>query len=258
MALKYKFKTKEEIPGEHQPFYAERDGAWILDVDGAVDKSKLDEFRTTNVALMKQLDDLKKQFEGIDPEQVRKLAEDKRKLEEEQAVKNGEVEKLIASRLQSAKADFEKRFGAVTSERDALTARLSELQIDQGVIAAATRGGLQLRQSAIPDLTSRARSMFRLENGEARAFDQDGKVRVGSNGAAPMTLDEWVQTLVADAPHLFEGNSGGGASGNGSGGVGNIENPWKRETRNITKQGEIFRKDPAKARALAAAAGVKI
>ena len=31
---------------------AERYGAWVLDVDGAVEKSKLDEFRTTNVALL--------------------------------------------------------------------------------------------------------------------------------------------------------------------------------------------------------------
>ena len=36
MSLKSKFKTKEEIPAEHLSYYAERDGGWILDVDGAV------------------------------------------------------------------------------------------------------------------------------------------------------------------------------------------------------------------------------
>jgi hypothetical protein len=257
MALKFKFKTKEEIPAEHQPLYAERDGAWVLDVDGAVEKAKLDEFRTTNVALMKQLEDLKKRFDGIDPEQVRRLAEDKRKLEEEQALKNGEVEKLIASRLQAARADSDRQLSALTSERDALNARLADVQINQRLIEAATRRGL--RGSAIPDVTARARAVFRLDNGEPRAFEADGKtVRVGRNGSSPMTLDEWVEGLVADAPHLFEGNSGGGASGGGSSGTAIIENPWKRETRNLTKQGEMLRKDPARARALAAAAGVKI
>ena len=34
------------------PCYAERDGAGLLDVDGAVEKSKLDEFRNTNVSLL--------------------------------------------------------------------------------------------------------------------------------------------------------------------------------------------------------------
>jgi hypothetical protein len=45
MPLKYKCKTKDEIPAEHLPLYAEREGAWVLDVDGAVEKSKLDERR---------------------------------------------------------------------------------------------------------------------------------------------------------------------------------------------------------------------
>ena len=44
MALKFKVKSKEEIPAEHAALYAEREGAWVLDVDGAVDKSKLDGF----------------------------------------------------------------------------------------------------------------------------------------------------------------------------------------------------------------------
>ena len=80
MALK--FKTKDEIPAEHLSLYAERDGGWVLDVDGAADKSKLDEFRTTNVSLLKERDELKKRFEGIDPEEVRKLADEKHRLEE--------------------------------------------------------------------------------------------------------------------------------------------------------------------------------
>lgn len=70
MPLKFKFKTKDEIPADHLPLYAEREGGWILDVEGAVDKSKLDEFRHTNVSLLKERDDLKKRYEGIDPEEV--------------------------------------------------------------------------------------------------------------------------------------------------------------------------------------------
>lgn len=62
--------------------YTEKEGAWVLDVEGAVEKSKLDEFHNTNVTLLKERDDLKKRFEGIDPDQVRSLAEEKRKLEE--------------------------------------------------------------------------------------------------------------------------------------------------------------------------------
>ena len=51
MALKYKYATKQEIPAEHQSLYVERDGAWTLDADGIVDKSKHEEFRANNIAL---------------------------------------------------------------------------------------------------------------------------------------------------------------------------------------------------------------
>ena len=86
MPLKFKFKSKDEIPADHLPLYAEREGGWVLDVEGAVEKSKLDEFRNTNVSLLKERDDLKRRFEGIDPDEVRKLADEKRRLEEDRVL----------------------------------------------------------------------------------------------------------------------------------------------------------------------------
>src|ERR1041385_1478686 len=142
MALKFRFKTKEEIPAESQSLYVERDGGWVLDVDGAVDKSKLDEFRTNNITLTNQLAEQKKRFEGIDPDEVRKLAEEKRKLEEAQQIKGGEVEKVVEGRLRNAKTEWDKQFNAITAERDSLNAKLTAIQIDQGVITAATKKGL--------------------------------------------------------------------------------------------------------------------
>src|SRR6266481_1624967 len=79
MALKFKFKSKDEIPAELAAHYVERDGAWMLDADGVADKAKLDEFRSNNVALLKQLEEQAKKYEGIDPEEVRKLADEKRR-----------------------------------------------------------------------------------------------------------------------------------------------------------------------------------
>jgi hypothetical protein len=83
MALKYKYATSRKFLLNNNPFYVERDGAWLLDADGVVSQSKLDEFRQNNIALTNQL----KRFEGIDPDAVRQLAEDKRKLEEAQQLK---------------------------------------------------------------------------------------------------------------------------------------------------------------------------
>ena len=161
MALKYKFKAREEIPAELQSLYVEREGAWTLDAEGVVEKAradelrtKLDEFRTSNVTLTNECNELKKRFEGIDPEEVKRLGEEKRRLEEEQRLKEGKFAEVMESRLKNAKADWEKQLGTVTSERDVLTSRLTAIQIDQAVVSEATKRGL--RPTALPDITSRA------------------------------------------------------------------------------------------------------
>ena len=254
MALKFKFKTREEIPAEQQPLYIERDGVWLLDVDGAVDKTKLDEFRNNNVALIKERDDLKKRFEGIDPEEVRRLAEEKQRLElQAKGHKPEELEKIIENRVKSLKSEWEKQITGLTTERDALNARLTTIQIDQGVTTVATKRGL--RPTAIPDITSRARSVFRLVNGVPTAFEADGKtVRYGKDGITPMTLEEWIDTQVSEAPHLFESNSGGGAASNSARTQPSVKNPFKRETWNLTEQMKLQKTDPQLAARLKAAA----
>jgi len=259
MALKFKCKSKDEVPADQAALYVEREGEWVLDVEGVVEKAKHDDFRTANVALRKELEEQKKRFEGIDPEEVRKLAEEKQKLEETQQLKLGEVEKVLETRLKTARADWDKQFGAVTAERDALNTRLASIQIDQGVITVATKKGL--RPTAIPDITARARSVFRLVNGAPTAFEPDGKtVRVGKDGITPMNLEEWVDAQVSDAPHLFESNAGGGAAGDASGGGGatratrSVKNPFRKETWNLTEQMKLMKSDPQLAARLKAAA----
>ena len=265
MALKYKFKAKDEVPAEHLSLYTERDGAWVLDVEGAVEKAKLDEFRNTNITLAKERDELSKRFEGIDPDEARALLAEKQKLEEEKllrgnadpnaaekaekdkAAERERIEKVIEGRVKGIKAELEKQVGSLTTERDALNARLTAIQIDQGVITVATKRGL--RPSAIADITARARSVFKLVNGNPAAFEADGKsVRYGRDGLTPMTLEEWVDTQVSEAPHLFESNAGGGAAGNTSGGgarpQGLQKNPFKKETWNLTEQMRLQKSDP--------------
>jgi hypothetical protein len=257
MALKYKYAKREEIPAEQAGFYVERDGAFILDAEGATDKTKADEMRNHNIELRKQLEQLNARFEGIDPEQVRQLAAEKQRLEEERQLKAGEVDKVVENRVKSLKADWDKQVATLTTERDTLTSRLTAIQIDQGIITAATKRGL--RPTAIPDITARARMVFKLVNGAPRAFEADGTtVRYGRDGVTPMTLEEWVDAQTSDAPHLFESNAGGGAAGNpaggGTGSNRSVRNPFRKETWNVTEQMKLQKSDPALAARLKAAA----
>jgi hypothetical protein len=247
MALKTKFKTREEIPAELQPHYIEQAGEWVLDHDG---KAKLDEFRQNNITLTNQL----KRFDGIDPDAVHQLADDKRKLEEAQQLKAGEVDKVLEARLKTARAEWDKTHGVVVAERDALTGRLTAIQIDQAVVSEATKRGL--RPTALTDITARARMTFKLVNGVPQAFEADGQTaRMGKDGTSPMTLAEWVDALVSDAPHLFVANAGSGAAGSGGGAAGNrsVKNPFRKETFNLTEAMKIEKNDPALAARLKAA-----
>ena len=234
MALKNKYANAGEVPAELKSFYVERDGAFHLDAER---DGKIDELRQTNITVMKERDELKKRFEGIDPDAVRQLAAEKTRLEEEQRLKHGKFQEVLDARLKGARTEWDKVHAPVVAERDALTGRLTAIQIDQAVVTEATRRGL--RPTAIPDITSRARLNFKLVNGVPQAFDGE-TARTGKDGVTPMTLAEWVEALVSDAPHLFEANAGGGAVGSGGGGAGSasaraIKNPFRRDSWNLTE-----------------------
>lgn len=251
MGLKRKFATVAEIPAELVKHCVERDGAWHLDIEGSDEAARLAEMRKNNLGLLEQL----KRFEGIDPDEVRKLAEEKRRLEEAAQIKAGEGEKVYDARLKAARSEWEKQHGPVVVELNAMKAQLSAIQIDQAVVNEATKRGL--RRTALLDVTARARNAFKLVGGVPRAFDGDGETpRVGKDGVSPMTLAEWVEALVADAPHLFESNSGGGAAGTGAGGAGSgtVKNPWRKDTWNVTEQMKLERTDPQQAARLETAA----
>ena len=257
MPLKYKYPTQQEIPAEQSALYIEREGAFFLDVEGVTDKVKADELRTHNIELRKQIEERDARFNGIDPDQVRQLAAEKERLEEEQRLKDGKFQEVLADKLKAQKVDADKLLSSVTGERDAYFAQLTAIQIDQGVLTAATKRGL--RPTALPDITARARQTFKLVKGVPQAFEADGKtVRVGRDGTSPMTLEEWMDAQVSDAPHLFEANAGGGAASNGAGGAAasarTTKNPFRQESWNLTEQMKLQKTDPGLAARLKASA----
>jgi hypothetical protein len=249
MALKFKYQNRAEIPADAAAHYAERDGAWVLDCDGVVDKTKLDEFRQNNINLTRQLDEHTRRFDGIDPDAVREAMETKRRLDEGELLKKGDFDAVLQSRV----SPFEKRAKDAEALAANANARLVELQINQGAVTAASKRGLV--PSAIADLTARARSAFRLVNGAPVAVEADGQTpRLGKDGVTPISIDEWAEGLVKDAPHLFERNSGAGAGGSVGASGNGAKNPWRKKSWNLTEQMKLIRLDPKQAEQLKASA----
>ena len=78
-------------------------------------------------------------------------------------------------------------------------------------------------------------------------FDKDGK---------PVGVDDILKPLREDKTysHLFA-EKGGAYTPKGGSGSSDV-NPWEKETFNLTKQGEIYKNDPAKAKVLMQEAGI--
>ena len=246
MALKHKYATAAEIPAEDKRLYLERDGAWVLDTER---DPKVDELRTSNVNLLKEIALWKQRFDGIDPDAVRALAEEKRKLEEEKQLKAGEFEKVLAART----AEKDKALAAERALREAADKRLAVVMIDDAVRDAALKRGVI--PTALPDVLARARGALRLVDGQVRVYDGE-TLLMGKDGVTPMISAEWVEALGTSAPHLFQANAGGGAAGSGAGGAmnGGIKNPWSKATRNLTEQMKLQKSDPGLAARLKASA----
>ena len=80
-------------------------------------------------------------------------------------------------------------------------------------------------------------------------FDKDGKV---------IGLDDVLKPMRESSPHLFKNAGGTGGYDLAGGGKPPVNNPFAKETCNLTEQGRLFKQNPEQARQMAAAAGVKL
>lgn len=80
-------------------------------------------------------------------------------------------------------------------------------------------------------------------------FDKDGKV---------IGLDDVLKPMRESSPHLFKNAGGTGGYDPAGGGKPPVNNPFAKETYNLTEQGRLFKQNPEQARQMADAAGVKL
>lgn len=206
MKLKFKVKTLDGIPEELHGLYVQLDdGTYMLSVDGVVEKSKLDEFRTNNIDLLKKLD----QFKDVDPEKLKEMVETQRKLDEKKLIDAGDIEGLVAKRVTALKQEYDAANSELTSKLDLSMRQLETLLIDNKVRDHASAVGVA--PSAIQDVLLRAKSVFKVEDGQPVAIDHEGNKIYSKDGVSPVSVKEWVTDLKTTAPHLFMQSQGSGS-----------------------------------------------
>lgn len=209
----------EKLAKEVKALYVEKDGKYVLDVDGDDDtsglKSALGKERERAKNEEKLRKELEKRFEGIDPDVVREMMARFENDEDAKLIKNGQIDKVVEKRVEQMKKGFEKQLADAKKETEAAQARskkFSNRVLDNHIRAAAAAMGLH--KHAIEDALFRARSMFTLnDDGDAVMLDGE-QPKLGKDGKTPFSPAEWLEGMKESAPHWFPaGNNGSGAQG---------------------------------------------
>jgi len=206
--LKFKLSSEdfEKLSDAEKTFYAQTGDGYQLQVDGAVDKSKIDEFRSTNVDLLKQ----QEQFKGVDIEKYRKLEEQERKLRDKELIDKGEFDTLLAENTSVMKSDYEAKINILTKQLDDSSGNYNSLIAKHEIEGAATKafGEHKINPDAFDSVMAQIKSKFSIDNGQVVAREGDN-ILTGADGN--LTVSEF----VASQPEIFKIQSNGG-KGNGN------------------------------------------
>jgi hypothetical protein len=165
--------------------------------------AKLAEFRDNNIALLKELNELKVRFEGIEPD----------------AVKNERAE-LAALRAAKPDAALQKQLDDERAAHAATRTKADAVVIENKLSDALARAGVRPQARAF--VLAQAAGLFTLENGELKATK-----RSPARPGELMSVDEWVTQQTKENAYAFLPSSGGGADPRRGGGPGGtvLKNP---------------------------------
>ncbi|MDJ0952472.1 MAG: hypothetical protein QNJ81_02215 [Acidimicrobiia bacterium] len=212
MALKFVLDNLEGVEeAQHGLYEKHTDGKYYLDVEGAVSKNKVDEFRDNNIQLRQQVEEMEKKYGNIDLEKYQELM-DKAALDDgKKRITMDKVDDIVAERTQKMREEHQNQVNALTGNNNELKSQLDGLLIDGAVRNAAVEA--KVRPGALEDVVLRANRTFKVVDGKAVAHDDKGNVIYGKDGTNPLSPAEWLGGLKTSAEHLFEVSKGGGAGG---------------------------------------------
>lgn len=210
MALKYIIESLEGLDPQIAGLYEQADGKFRLNVEGVAPREKLDEFRNNNITLIQKLE----AFKDIDPNKYRELMSLQARVSNKELIEAGKLDEVVQSRISQMKTEHEQTLQQLNQKLSNADKQLESLLIDSAVRMQAMKQ--KVLPTAVDDVMLRARMSFKIVDGKAVPHEGDKPI-YGKDGVNPMSVDEWINGLAKNAPHLFESSQGGGARGSGSG-----------------------------------------
>lgn len=201
------------------------DGKFRLDVEGVVDKDKLDEFRQANIQLTEGAKKLQEQldaFKGIDPTKFREMSDKLSNDEEKKLIEKGNLEEVIRLRTERMKVEHGEQLAAkdkviqkLTGERTTAYKERDEKIIDIELRRAVENPELGFYPGAADVLKPHVLQEFTYRDGKIVRVKADGNVVFGKDGE-PASLNEYLSDTAKQKPFLVKPSNGSGAS-NGTG-----------------------------------------
>lgn len=196
------FQTRDLIPQEFlDDIVTKSDGSFEVNV---VLNSRLSEFRTSNVSLLKERDSLKQTLGSDTPETLATMRALQKRADAGSLTSNEAVEAELEKMRQGHKIEL--------SEQRAIN---NHHKIAQEVQNAVNVQGSGIQVTAVADIIARAKLRFSVEENGALVPRAGGQIVYGQDGLKPETVGAWINSLRADNGHLFIQPAGGGGGQGG-------------------------------------------
>lgn len=265
MALKAVHETIEEIPEQYQDLYTEKEGRYELTgiqgvktaadigrVQRSLDNEKAAHKETkTKLGAWSQFGDIEEVATKLD------------KIPELEAASKGDLDDAAIDEIANRRAEAiaKSRIAPVERDNNKLKSQVEESMTELAALRHEKRSRtiqdavrkelveLKVRPEYHDDAMLWAASVLDVA--------EDGSVLTKENvGVTPgIAAGDWLQELLPKRPDWIAPSKGGGARGSGmSAGLAG-PNPWDGDSWNVTKQAQLLRENPEKAKRAAEAAG---
>ena len=204
--------------------------------------------------------DLTTQFDALKANQDKLLSEAKDAKEKKRIIEEAAEQERIdaAKKLEQQNLDsgnHKELYESAVKKLEATEGLLSDMvnKSNKGMVSsAATKIAAELAEgSNVKLLAEFVTKRLKVDGDELKVLDPSGALTISS--LADLT-NEFKSDESFNALLKGNGSSGGSANGNGNGGGAASNNPWKKETRNLTEQAKILESDPTLAGQLKKAA----
>ena len=226
MSLESEVTNLDSVPEALREHYTESNGKFVLSVQGMSPKSKVDEFRDTNLNLIKERDEQKAKLSSygdVTPEEIQTMKAEISNFKSDSLVDKGEFDKALTEKTENLKLSYTDRINKkdeviknLQEENTKSSQQLKKYLIETNVAEAVNKAG-KIRPGALRDIQRRAMDTWVIKDGVPVPQKADGSVIYGEDGNNPMGMEEWAVLLRKDSAYFFESNKGSGATGSDSG-----------------------------------------